>query len=118
MANHKCKTSVSPPSTFFVDMGKTDYDAFRHYPANTHAFTEGHLTGPLYLEGSNLGLGPLNRNVFIHVMDSAGTVITTHSPEAALFLSEHFADGHRQKLLGAAALHYGLDVQALQGRPE
>lgn len=118
MANHKCKTSVSPPSTFIVDMGKIDYDAFRHYPGNTHAFIEDNLIGPLYLEGNNLGLGELNRRDFINVMDSTGTVITTHSTEAALFLAEHFVDSHRQKLLGAAALHYGLDVHALQGRPE
>ena len=118
MANHKCKTSVSPPSTFIVDMGKIDYDAFRHYPDRAHAFIERSLTGPLYLEGNNLGLGQLNRRVFINVMDSAGTVLTTHSTEAALFLAEHFAYDHRQKLLGAAALNYGLDVHALQGRPE
>jgi hypothetical protein len=97
-------------------MRKIDYDAFRHWPGDTHAFLDASLTGPLYLEGSNLGLGPLNRRTFINVMDSCGTVITTHSIGAVLSLAEYFADGHRQKLLGAAALHYSLDVHALQGR--
>lgn len=115
MANHKCKTSVSPPSTFIVDMGKIDYDAFRHWPGDTHAFLGASLTGPLYLKGSNLGLGPVSRHVFVEVMDSEGTTVITHSPEAVLYLAENFVDSHRQSLLGAAALHYGLDVHALQG---
>jgi len=117
MANHKCKTTGLLPSTFIVDMGKIDYDAFRHYPGDAEAFTEAFLLGPLFLDGSNLGLGSMSRRVFIKVLDSAGTVVTTHSPEAALFLAEHFVTSHRQTLLGAAALHYGLDVHALQGGP-
>jgi len=117
MANHKCKTIGLLPSTFIVDMGKIDYDAFRHYPGDAEAFTETTLLGPLFLDGSNLGLGSLSRRVFIKVLDSAGTVVTTHSPEAVLFLAEHFVPSQQQTLLAAAALHYGLDVNALQGRP-